>query len=511
MTRRSVLGVFLAAGLVLPSCGKEEPPDNPPPIPPTTRGLLNGRVEGAAGEPVARARVAIGAKATTTNEQGYFTLDDLTPNQPLLLEVAAEAYARSSRNVIVPAGRTTFVRVPLLPFVASVSFDVSEGGTVEGAGAMVAFPPGAIEGAGLVTARLAVLDASDPEALRAFPGDFRTDQGALLESFGALAIEVSDEGGSLLNLRPGATAEIAIPVSGTGGADEVPLWSYDEAAGAWKREGTLTGCGDGVCDAVIPHLSWWNADQVLETTCVKVCVEDGGGHPSVGVSIEAQGLDYNGLSYGFTGADGCACLDVKRGGRVGLVGVSSNLITEPITVTAPDDAAQCGGPGCLDVATPLVVTTPKFQATLTWGEEPRDLDTHFTGPCDVEEEGCWDGRFHVYYSDLGSLSSAPWAALDTDDTTSYGPEVVTLGRCLAGRYRYSVHNYSGTPDLAVSGAKVNLLLPDGTMAQRTVPTQNPDAGMVWIVGDLTCTARCDCTWQAIDRFGPAEDASYHGP
>jgi hypothetical protein len=54
------------------------------------------------------------------------------------------------------------------------------------------------------------------------------------------------------------------------------------------------------------------------------------------------------------------------------------------------------------------------------------------------------------------------ANLDTDDTSSFGPEVVSLFTPLPGTYVYSVKNFSGENDgpIKESGMKVQAFLPN---------------------------------------------------
>ena len=64
---------------------------------------------------------------------------------------------------------------------------------------------------------------------------------------------------------------------------------------------------------------------------------------------------------------------------------------------------------------------------LSWGSSPSDLDSHL-----------WYGNNHVYHSvrNLGNVS------LDTDDTSSYGPETITVSSIEEYTYTYYVYNYS---------------------------------------------------------------------
>ena len=119
---------------------------------------------------------------------------------------------------------------------------------------------------------------------------------------------------------------------------------------------------------------------------------------------------------------------------------------------------------------------------LFWGSTPRDLDAHLTGPVAGT-------RFHVYWNNKGSLTGSPFAGLDVDDTTSFGPETITVTQQTAGVYRFSVHNYSdrsstGDRSLSNSGAFVRLFLPGRNPTTFAVPNA---AGNLWTVFELTGT------------------------
>lgn len=132
-----------------------------------------------------------------------------------------------------------------------------------------------------------------------------------------------------------------------------------------------------------------------------------------------------------------------------------------------------------------------FRVTVSWAEEPRDLDSHLTGP-DDNSTGPDDesNRFHVYFA----ASSTDVAILDVDDTTSFGPETITVsppsGSALLrpGLYRYSIHHFSGLNDISVSSATVRLTLPDGTERIFTPPPSNGSlvgSNDVWTVFEVT--------------------------
>jgi hypothetical protein len=122
------------------------------------------------------------------------------------------------------------------------------------------------------------------------------------------------------------------------------------------------------------------------------------------------------------------------------------------------------------------------RVVLQWGATPPDLDAHMTGP-----NGTTGGRFHVYFGDQGSLTALPYASLDVDNTSGFGPETITLAQQFAGIYRFSVHDYTNSSDtttarfLAGSGARVDLYI-NGLLARSFfVPNA---AGTLWTVFEL---------------------------
>jgi hypothetical protein len=223
-------------------------------------------------------------------------------------------------------------------------------------------------------------------------------------------------------------------------------------------------------------------------------------HAVANVHVNASGSDYQGESDGTTGDDGCFAFNVKLGAHVSVIATTVGLVSDPITVTtsstpmrAETNPALCQDIGFLALAEPLA------QVVLQWGERPSDLDSHMTGPDSTDASG----RFHMYYGSRGSLSQAPYCALDTDDTSSFGPEITTIVRSSAGRYRFSVHNYSGQSSFPIeqSTASVILLLPRQGVIQRfEVPTSNPANGDVWRVFDLVADSQGQFTMSPLNTF-----------
>jgi hypothetical protein len=121
---------------------------------------------------------------------------------------------------------------------------------------------------------------------------------------------------------------------------------------------------------------------------------------------------------------------------------------------------------------------------LTWGALPTDLDSHLYIP---------NGNEVAYFSH-GSLVGLPYAELDLDDVTSFGPEVITIVRRMKGTYQYFVHDYSDRLDTVItnpmtsSPAKVELI------TNGTTTTYLPPAGegtnRYWHVFNVVVNSDC---------------------
>lgn len=121
-----------------------------------------------------------------------------------------------------------------------------------------------------------------------------------------------------------------------------------------------------------------------------------------------------------------------------------------------------------------VVLTPEvkegeIRIVLTWGSSPTDLDSYAIGKAS-------DGRnFNISYhnrnvSGIGNL--------DVDDTSSYGPETITITD-VGSSFTYSVINFRGDGNMGGSTAKVKVYLPgENSAIEFKVPS---GSGLRWDV------------------------------
>lgn len=138
---------------------------------------------------------------------------------------------------------------------------------------------------------------------------------------------------------------------------------------------------------------------------------------------------------------------------------------------------------------PVIQTQGEYRIVLTWGEKPRDLDSHLF--CSG------NSNYHIFFGNKESSDGN--AFLDWDDVTSYGPETTTVKIGEGNYYTYAVHNYTDNGaslgenaawNLASSGARVVVYAENGIIFDGNVPVNQQ--GTVWEVfrienGRLTVT------------------------
>lgn len=107
--------------------------------------------------------------------------------------------------------------------------------------------------------------------------------------------------------------------------------------------------------------------------------------------------------------------------------------------------------------TPIFQTNQALVAKLVWDENPHDLDTHLIK---YNKSGTQD--YHIYY---GNMRNGMPDNLDLDDTSSYGPETLSLDTLdPTAHYIYAIYHFSGSGSItSTSQTRVSV-------AQRGKPT-----------------------------------------
>ncbi|MEK7865265.1 MAG: hypothetical protein AAB434_01190 [Planctomycetota bacterium] len=137
---------------------------------------------------------------------------------------------------------------------------------------------------------------------------------------------------------------------------------------------------------------------------------------------------------------------------------------------------------------PAEPTFPDAQLTLTWGQNPGDLDLHLFMPL---QQG---GRDEVFFSN--KTSGDGLAVLTQDDTDGFGPEVININQFTDGHYTAFVRIFSGTGDFAANPAHVQV----ATGAGPVVEIDSNGVGQNWTVGEFN-VVNGQATFNVIDTYG----------
>ncbi len=274
------------------------------------------------GEAVSLAQIMIGNKVYSTNDQGIFLIKNEQLDQNgTLLKAIKNGFFTAYRFVYPQLGSITQVNIELKKKDQGIVFQSTQGTALEISynngqpAGLIIIPPNAIaydNGAGYngsVRAYMVAFDPTKPEDLSTAPGDLRaqdsTAQARYLQSFGMLGVELIDQAGNRLNLRPGTKAkmQVWIPESLLGIApNEIPLWHFNENNGYWEEEGKATRNGD-VYEGEVGHFSFWNCDIPTDYCHIKGRVVNGNGDPIVGATVFIGSPNY-GVASGLTDQTG---------------------------------------------------------------------------------------------------------------------------------------------------------------------------------------------------------------
>jgi Carboxypeptidase regulatory-like domain/Immunoglobulin I-set domain len=401
--RRWLAAVMVACVAGCGGGGDGADAQTPPAPAAASTGVVSGQVLASeSGQPVANAKVSLGALSAQTDAQGRFTLSGVGTAPRQVIDVRADGFGKSFGVVEVRADATSDVTLRLVRSAPVQTFAADAAATlvVPQSMAQVQLPAnGLVDAAtgaaasGTLSATLTPIDpARDPQTM---PGDYTNAAGASIESFGALSVELADATGARLNLKPGsvATVRIALATRSATPPASVPLFYFNESSGRWVEEGraTLQGAAPNqYYEGTVTHFTFWNADQVADTIVVRGCLRNAGGAAAGNVPMRSEGLDYTGNATRNTAADGRFELPMRRGGRAVIYSPSGNGSN---AVNVGPSQTDITLPDCLVLAAaataPVIVAPPQDQtvalgsvlimSTAARGSEPLSYQWQFNG------------------------------------------------------------------------------------------------------------------------------------
>ena len=442
--------------------------------------------------PLSAGRLSIGTDIDGFSEQ-VIIVDTPDVAQTIIADIYVQT-VDVSESFDNAAGTDVTIDENILASISNASF-------VDSAGAQIA---------GNVLVDVTVIDPSQSSEL--MPGDFLAQNpvtGAVsqLESFGALDVAFEDAAGNPVELAADKTITIRVPISERAAADapdRVPLYFLDRDTGYWVQDGfadlvTLPS-GDVVYEGEGTKSTTYTTGRPLETVQATGCVVDTDGQAVAGVSLQAEGSNYVGLSRALSDEDGVYTISLPENSSQFISAIRGS---QSRTLVVNSGATNFRFANAADPDSCLIVRSNELGAnsasmTLTWGEDPRDLDTYFYGAPTVETDT--NVPFQVAYFNQEVTVNGQTIFLDVDDTTSFGPEILTIPSFpYEGVYTYGVDLFAGEGTIASSAARVQLNL-GGSIGVYSTPEGEPTrcwAVMRFIVdAEGNVTRETIGTWEA---------------
>jgi hypothetical protein len=457
-------------------------------------GVLIGTVIDTTGSPLSEVKVSIGGKTGSTNNQGWFSVSNIAPGSYQIAKFSKTGYATTYQVTNIAQGESSFVTPAMRPVDKTATFDAAQGAKITNAadGSYVQIDANALMtrlGAfftGMASVYLTSFDPTNVNDASAFPGEYMGQAAnstvAPLKSFGFMDVAITDSNGEELQLASGKSASISIQVPSLMQSDAAamgtcPLWYFDSSTGLWLEQGQGTyDASSGCFVGSVSHFSTWNFDVMYPRAFISGRVVDSNGNPVQGAQVNCWGIGWSNQRW-------------NSGETVTNPNGAFIKIPVEVGVTFSYQASKGGHKSSVLKAGPLtqneeynvgdiILDAPLIQITLTWGENPRDLDSHLAA------KPTSGSTFHVYWEDKGSLTSSPYANLDTDERYSFGPEVVSISKLQPGTYRYSVRHYAGDGQISTSNAEVNIVIPGVGIYKYTPPGTQATGTDIWRVFDL---------------------------
>jgi len=234
------------------------------------------RVVDGLGRPLKDATVVVGDKSQKTDDKGRASVGpikavertrvrvDKAGQTPFVTHTSAWKSGKSAQQVgMVPVGEQK-------DFDGDKPLKMSTGGaSADVKGRSLSSKDGTRVKAGKAEATYFKPDKGRPAALPGSQAGVSRSGAptALADLQGVLYLHFTDMAGQALNLAPGQSARVNMPVGNKSRAkagDSIPLWSLDEKSAEWKQESSCVvekrKVGDNVelvCNGSVPHFSYW--------------------------------------------------------------------------------------------------------------------------------------------------------------------------------------------------------------------------------------------------------------
>ena len=346
------------------SCNKDETNDTPS-VSNTYSITLAGQINDENGQGIPNVTVQVGNKTDQTDGNGIYLIEKANVNKSRAVVKATKAGYWSRSSGFIPSNSTVqYCNFVMPQNTILMGVQGSTGGSISNLGATIVFPPNAFVNStgvlfsGTVFIASKHLATTDPNFKALIPGgdlmaEDTTGNSVKLVSFGMIGIELKDNNGNALQLAPGITATIQLPIASTQLASApttIPLWYFDETKNLWIEDGLANKVGNNYVGEV-EHFSWWNYDQPGQPATIEGYVVDCDGNPLQNAVIFN---DNNGYLY--TNQNGYYSGQIVSGSVSSLKAQYAGIFTNTISIPAlnagqvyvvPNLTFNCSGLGLL--------------------------------------------------------------------------------------------------------------------------------------------------------------------
>jgi hypothetical protein len=259
-----------------------------------------------------------------------------------------------------------------------------------------------------------------------------------------------------------------------------------------------------VYEAVVEHFTTWNWDLPVSDVCtIEGVVVNAEGDPVANARVVSAGVENALMDDAWTNAAGEFSVRAVKNTNTDVWAIKGSYVSDPVRIWVGEECP-------VEMVTDLVLVEPAFAITLTWGETPNDLDSHLWIP------QTWDpskqGYYHIYYGNRGTVATDPYTFLDTDDTSSYGPEIISGARFYEGTYEYWVRDFSGNEAQVIKDSEAVVQLELGGQLRlyraEDLSVANAPQNSYWHVFDFTVASNGSVSVQSVMQL---EDMTVDGP
>lgn len=283
MKKFPLLLILIIFATVLDSCKKNPDvpggPDNPsiPGVP--TEGIkvstsIFGRIVDESDKPLAGVTITGGGSSTTTDENGIYYITNIMLDQArAYIEATKPGYFHGSR--IFQPIKNGLSKPPLIKLMQQKSIgtiSAISGGAVESkGGTRIEIPANAIKDyTGTINVVANYINPTIADFAARIPGDMAANNSSnkrgTLVSMGMSHLDLLDNNGNKLTIKPGSQVTVSLPVPKSLQAKAsatIPMWYFDETKGIWTEEGTGT-YQNGKYVGKVSHFSVWNYDHFFD-------------------------------------------------------------------------------------------------------------------------------------------------------------------------------------------------------------------------------------------------------